>query len=488
MPRLMPAHARLAAACLLLGLPASAHAHSFGKIYNLPMPFWLYAWGAAASLVASFLIVGLFVTGRAAQGPSPSLDLSQARWLQALRRMRVMTVLRAFSVLCLLLCLATGFFGHRNPYTNFSMTFFWIVFLLGFAYLTAVIGDLYASLNPWRVISDGLTRLWPGYAKGRLPYPPALAYWPALALYMGLIWAELFLRVRPFSLAGLLAGYSLLNLFGVWLVGARDWFRYCEFTGVFFRLIALMAPVDYAPGRLRLRMPFAGVMEQRATHTSLLVFLLFMLSSTAFDGLRATVPWMKLFWHDQLGVLRRFTGGEMPILRYGEMRALYDTWEGFCLLLSPFLYWVVYLVFLALAKLAARSRLSLHELSLRFAFSLLPIALVYNITHYYTLVLTQGVKIVSLISDPFGYGWNLFGTAGKLGAPILPGMSLVWHSQVGLILFGHICSVWLAHREALRSFPGRWQAVASQLPMLVLMVVFTTFGLWILSQPLQLGR
>jgi hypothetical protein len=66
-------------------------------------------------------------------------------------------------------------------------------------------------------------------------------------------------------------------------------------------------------------------------------------------------------------------------------------------------------------------------------------------------------------------------------------MGLVWHTQVGLVLFGHIVSVVLAHVEALRLFPTRRQALLSQLPMLGLMVVFTGSGLWILAQPIQSG-
>jgi hypothetical protein len=140
-----------------------------------------------------------------------------------------------------------------------------------------------------------------------------------------------------------------------------------------------------------------------------------------------------------------------------------------------------------MAKWIARSRHTVYELSLRFAFSLLPIALVYNITHYYTLILTQGVKIISLLSDPFGFGWNLFGTADLYRAPFLPAMGTVWHTQVGLIIFGHIVSVYLAHLEALRIFPTRLQAALSQLPMLLLMVLFTTVGLWVLAQPITGG-
>ena len=63
-------------------------------------------------------------------------------------------------------------------------------------------------------------------------------------------------------------------------------------------------------------------------------------------------------------------------------------------------------------------------------------------------------------------------------------MSWVWHVQVGLILLGHVVSVYVAHRIALRVFETRRQALISQLPMLLLMMAFTVAGLWILAQPL----
>jgi hypothetical protein len=471
---------------LALASPGIAAAHSFGRMYNLPVPFWLYAYGAAAALLLSFLLVAWFATADAARREPVARDLRHAAWVRGLRRLHLVTLLKGLSVLALLLCLATGFFGNRNPYLNFSMTAFWIVFVLGFAYLTALIGDLYASVNPWRVIAETIGRGWRGYTHGRLRYPPALGYWPALALYMAFIWVELFGNTRPFSLAVILSAYSVLNLLGVWLVGATAWFRHCEFFAVFFRLLALMAPFDYAPGRLRLRWPFAGLLEQRADSFGLLLFALFMLSSTAFDGLRMTAPWFKLFWADPFGVIQPLVGSH-PIHAYPVLRSVYLAWETAWLLLSPFIYLAVYLLFIALAKWIARSPLSLHELALRFGFSLLPIALVYNVTHYYTLILTQGVKIVSLLSDPFGWGWNLFGTAQLFRAPILPEMGTVWHTQVGLILFGHIVSVYIAHLESLRTFPTRRAATLSQLPMLALMMVFTTVGLWILAQPIQSG-
>lgn len=471
----------------LLGLPSLASAHSFGVLYNLPMPFWLYAYGAAASLIVSFLIVGFFVSAPAPASVVTEPGAPAPRGQFVLHRWPVASALKGLSLGALLLCIATGFFGHRNPYTNFSMTYFWVIFLLGFTYLTAVFGNAFAALNPWRVWVGVISKLLPRFAAGRYAYPARLAHWPALALYIGFIWCELFLHVRPFPLAVLLTGYGALNMLALWLIGARAWLRHGEFFSVYFRLIALLSPLHYRAGTLRLRVPFSGLLRTQASDVSLLLFVLFMLSSTAYDGLRATVPWMKLFWHDQLGLIRPLIGGEMPIFRYGQLRVWYDRWEALCLLFSPLLYWLVYVLFLGAAKLITGCRWSVHALSLRFAFSLLPIALVYNVTHYYTLMLTQGVKIVSLISDPFGYGWNLFGTTGLLNAPILPDMKLVWHSQVALILLGHIASVWVAHHEALCTFETSRKAVLSQLPMLVLMVIFTTVGLWILSQPLTVG-
>ena len=478
---------RLAALAPLL-CPLAADAHSFGRLYNLPVPFWLYAYGAAAALALSFLIAAYFLKAPSLNTPARSLDLSDRAWVRRLP----WHGLQAGTLLALLLCIATGYWGSRNPYLNINMTLFWVVFVLGYAYLSALLGDVYARINPWWLLALGLGRVWRGYAQGRLSAPERYGYWPALALYYGFIWLELFGHSKPGSLATALLAYTAINLVGAGVWGLRAWFRYGELFAVFLRLIALMAPLHWqhdedGRSRLRLRWPFAGLLEQRAEHPSLLLFILFMLSSTAFDGLRETVPWVRLFWTEAFELLKPWVG-EHPIRAYPLLRSLYLGWQSLALLLSPFLYLALYLACVALARRLAGSRLPLRELALRFAYSLLPIALVYHLTHYYTLLLTQGLKIVPMLSDPFGWGWNLFGTVGWFRAAIIPDMGLVWHSQVALIVFGHVVSVVLAHREALRSFGSPRAATLSQLPMLLLMLLFTTAGLWILAQPIQSGQ
>ncbi len=472
---------------LLLAAPFAAGAHGFGRLYNLPVPFWLYAWAAAAALLLSFLLVGLFARADGDSRVSAARDIGNAAWVRGLRRLQ--PLLRVLGVFLLLLCIATALAGNRDPYRNFSMTFFWVVFLLGFSYLTALLGNFYDALNPWRVLTAVLGR----HGQGRLRYPALLGDWPALALYLAFIWFELFGLGRPRPLGQLLLGYTLLNFAGVWLIGRQAWFAHCEVFSVFLRRVALLAPLHYrarsaqSPGTLLLRKPGASLVDERAGSLGTVVFALAMLSTTAFDGLRATQWWVQLFWNDPSGVVTTLAGIH-PMRAVGRLRNWYIGWETFWLLASPFVYLAVYLACLALAKQLTRSRRSLRDLALDFGYSLLPIALAYHATHYATLLLTQGLKIASLASDPFGWGWDLFGTAMLWRAPILPGMGAVWHTQVGLILLGHIVSVVVAHRIALRVLPTRRAALVSQLPMLAFMMLLTVAGLWIIAQPLTVER
>jgi hypothetical protein len=113
-----------------------------------------------------------------------------------------------------------------------------------------------------------------------------------------------------------------------------------------------------------------------------------------------------------------------------------------------------------------------------------PIAVAYHLAHYFSLLVTAGQFMIPLASDPFGFGWNLFGTAGykvDLGA-VSP--YVFWYGAVVLIVAGHVIAVVLAHVEALRLFVSPRAAAASQVPMVALMVAYTMVSLWILAQPI----
>jgi len=466
-----------------------AGAHSFGTVYNLPVPFWMYAYGATAALVVSFAIVAYFAGVPAAISAARTTRTAGRRYIGTLPRALVLA-LRIVAVFLLGLCIVAGFVGSRNTLSNINMTLFWIVFALGLYYLTALIGDVYAIVNPWRTLCDAVERLFPRAFRARARYPAWLGYYPALALYGAYIWFELFGRSQPRSLAYVLVAYTAVNFVAAAIVGKEAWFRYGEFFAVLFRLAGLLAPVEYvdlpdarSAYRISVRMPFVALLEEPATHFSMLLFVLFTLSSTAFDGIHETLPWVGLFWKGVYPSLAAVTG-----LPYLKLVNFYYYWQWVALIVSPFIYLAIYLVFIRLSRDVAGSKVSVRELALRFALTLVPIAFVYNVTHYYTLIASQGISMVRLISDPFGFGWDLFGTLRSGVDTLVLDAGGVWHTQVGLILVGHIVAVYLAHIEALRVFPSTRRAVISQLPMLILMVLFTAAGLWILSLPIASGQ
>ncbi len=452
-------------ACAFLA-PALASAHAFGQKYTLPLPVWLYVFGGGAAIIVSFAVIGLFSTQAYPSVLEKQVDLSRRRFFAALSGPRAITAARIAGFLLLVLTLAAGVFGTQNPNQNFAPTFFWILFLLGFTYASAIVGNVWEALNPWKSLAR-----WIADYKPLLEYPRALGYAPALALYVCLIWLELLsggAAVRPEGLAICLGAYTALTLAGVVVYGRDAWFMYGDFFSVFFRLISKLSPLTFAHGRLVLRWPLVGLLEESADRMSLVYFIIFMLSSTAFDGFRETIK------SAQLAHLLSFLGSEQAI----QLAMLFGTFGVFLGL---------YIGAIGMMQAITQSPLGVRHLALLFAYSLIPIALAYNLAHYYTLVLVQGQSIIPALSDPFSLGWNLFGTSGYVVNVGIVGAKTVWQLQVAFILAGHIGALYVAHLQALRVFQAHKDAVLSQLPMLLVMVAYTMAGLWILSQPLTLG-
>src|SRR5262249_38666695 len=99
-------------------------------------------------------------------------------------------------------------------------------------------------------------------------------------------------------------------------------------------------------------------------------------------------------------------------------------------------------------------------------------------------LLTQGQYVVPLASDPFGYGWDLFGSAGYRVNIALVGARFAWYAAVTSIVVGHIVAVYLADVRAHQIFVSRRAALRSQVPLTALMVVYTFVSLSILSEPI----
>jgi hypothetical protein len=122
-----------------------------------------------------------------------------------------------------------------------------------------------------------------------------------------------------------------------------------------------------------------------------------------------------------------------------------------------------------------------RELAGQFAHTLIPIAFAYALAHYFSLLVFQGQAIWYLMSDPLGHGSDLFGTADYRIDYNVVSTNLIWYVQVGALICGHVAGLTLAHDRALALYKKVSDASRSQYWMLVVMVGFTSLGLWLLS-------
>jgi hypothetical protein len=469
--------ARLWFGAVLLLSSNAARAHSFTVEYTLPLPFPLYAAGAAAALVLSFFAFGLPTNAGSSLAPA-----DRGFHAQVMRVPVILTrSLQTISLASMTLAVACGFFGTSDPFDNFSMTYFWIWIVLGVAYLSIAFADIQLLINPWLALCNLLQSFGLVSFRARLVYPARLDRYPALLMYATFVWLELFAHMRPQGLSVCLVTYSLLNVAGAWAFGRSVWFRDVEFFGVLFGFFGSLSPIkfsliagDDATVRfgVSMRREVFRVDSETTLRWSSCLFVVFMLSSTAFDGLQSTVEGYSVL--SDLSARSATAEGRLGL---GA--------QSFVLFSLPFLYLLILFVTLVVSRSIAGSALMSSELVRRFVPTLIPIAIAYHFAHYYTSFVGQASQIVRLASDPFGVGWDLFGTASMTRAPFLIDIETVWNTQLGVILLGHVVAVYWAHGLARRVFSSRSNLLWHQMPMLVLMVAMTVFGLWILSLQIQ---
>jgi hypothetical protein len=99
----------------------------------------------------------------------------------------------------------------------------------------------------------------------------------------------------------------------------------------------------------------------------------------------------------------------------------------------PLLFLGVYLGFVKHSQLSGGCSVRLGRLARGYVCSLVPIAIACHVAHYCAYLLIQGQGIISHLSVPVGWGWNLFGTADYEVRIGIVDAAFVWYSQVVLI-------------------------------------------------------
>jgi len=473
-----PAACAVAALAAVLATPVQAH--GFGQRYDLPLPLWLYLWATAAAIVLSFVVAGLFLRRARTSDAYPRVVLGGALarlvagpWLAP--------VLSSASAILFLTAIAAGFWGNQDPYRNIAPTLIWIVGWVGLVYVSAFVGDLWTPINPWRTLSrvaEWIVARSRGTEAARPPraYPEWLGVWPAFALLFVFSWTELVYPspALPRHIAGLMLGYSLLTWLGMAFFGRQTWLERGELFTVVLGIFARFAPTETATvqGRRELALrPFAaGLLASRPASNSQTALVLLILATVLYDGALATPQWTDL----ETRLVALLPVGDVAATIAVRSVGLAAAW---CL------FFGAYLAVCAAMAAVARER-SAGEIARGFAWTLVPIAVAYHLAHYLTYLLVQGQYIVALVSDPFGVGWNLFGTSGYRADIGLVGARFAWYAAVAAIVVGHVIAVVLAHHRALRMFAAHGPALRSQVPLTALMVAYTFVSLSILAEPI----
>src|SRR4051794_12924308 len=443
----------------VLVLPDAASAHGIGGASDLPIPGWLFAWGATAVLILSFVALGVL-------WPKPRLESMGRR--PALTLPRFAEPAAAIAGLALTaLVVVSALFGTTDTATNLAPTFVWVAFWVAVPLATVVFGDFYTALDPWRTIAR-VARLG---SRAVRPYPARLGRWPAalgLAVigWMELVWLR---RDDPRALGLVILAYGVIQLAGIARYGAVAWRRHADPFAVYTHVLAHAAPVAVDGRRVSLRAPLSGL-PSLTPATGTAAVLCALIGTTSFDGLSRGSLWAKI--GPQLGTAGGDLGLSTPIAN--QVTGTIGLALALCLVAA------VYRV-----GVTGMQRLSRGDegvaLAGRFSHTLVPIAVAYVVAHYFSLVATQGQALMSLASDPFGTGMNIFGTASLTVNYSLLSAGTVWGVQVIALVAGHVGGLVLAHDRALTTFSNHRRAMRSQRFMLVVMVGFTSLGLWLLS-------
>jgi hypothetical protein len=470
-------------ATLCVVTPGTAIAHAFGARYELPLPLWLWLVGAGAIVVLSFVLLGVFLRGGGEAFKEWRVDLMRIPGLRLLASSIFLRLLRAISVGLFLLIIAAGFFGDQTTTKNIAPVLVWVIWWVGLAYVSALCGDLWRIINPWSTLFFLAENLVPRLKKrGLRRFPAKVGAWPAVGLFFIFTWLEIVSDAGevPADLSIIILGYSAITWAGMARYGREVWLGNAEAFSVCFGLLARFAITEGGDARWRLRPPAVGLIGEQPLSVSMVAFVVLLLAAVSFDGIAETPFWANILgWFAENQALR-------PLLIAAQELGvdLAKLIKTLGLVAVPLIFLVVYLLFNWRAASADGGSNKLWLVAGALVLTLVPIAIAYHLSHYFSYLMLAGQLAISLASDPFGVGWNLFGTADRAVDISVVSAKMVWYLATVAVVAGHVFAVYLGHMASLRLFASRRDALMSQVPLLLLMVGYSMLSLWILAQPI----
>lgn len=451
-------------ACLALPGLAMACALPPSIILTLPSGYYILA---AALCVALTAFWAVFTP--VASGPARRLLLNRRALLPEMAG----SWCGAAATLALLLI---GYFGDRDPMHNLLTLVFWIGIWVALPLASMLFGDLWRRLSPWRGPVRLARRL---LGRHRGIGLARFGHWPAVLGLAAFSWFQLISTAPqdPAVLARLAALYAAVILV-LGIAEGEEWLDQAEFLTVMFALLARVAPLWRQRLRRRIRLyagpPGAQLALLPPPTLALQAFVTLLLAGLSFDGLSET-----FFWHALIG--------QNPLEPIGRSGVAGVNTCGLlaCWALTLGLVWAA----LRLGRLAPGPVF----------LSLMVIAAGYHAAHHLVSLMGSGQYLLEALNDPLHQGAALLGlgphfvSMGFLADPQV--MQLIYACQFMAILLAHLLALRICLRPASgpasisASKPAATSAAApsaairglSHLPMALLMLGYTCFGLWLLS-------
>tara|TARA_Y100000768_G_scaffold287907_1_gene222143 strand:+ start:247 stop:1713 length:1467 start_codon:yes stop_codon:yes gene_type:complete len=462
------------------------YAHGTVTKVETTFPLWIYILGGAITVLLSFLIIGSY--GRNIPGlvdyqkKHINIDLENKFIVKIL-----VSLIKTFTIFLYLLIIISGFIGNYDEIYSLSSILFWVVFWAGFSILCSIFGNFWFYINPLKVLFDFFEKLLGFRGRQNYTYPKYFDYWPAVVLFLVFAIFELIFEGsdKPRNISLFVIFYSIFIWLGMYIYGGKTWLQKSDIFTIIFELFSKLSFIEKSSKikeqgprdlfdkkalsnyKYFIRYPSSGLLLNSKLSPSLVIFIILVLSTVTFDGISMTDTWLEFIYE---------FSDNAYVSYFVQLIALNLLFLSFVL---------IFFSFCKLIKIFGKLKMSVVEIASIFVITLLPIAVAYHLSHYLWYFIVTGQETIALISDPFGYGWNLFRTSDfKVNRDF--NLELAHSISVGLIILGHIGSVFTSHVYAVRLSKNEKDANYSQYPFLILMIGYTILSLWIVSQSLTI--
>jgi hypothetical protein len=346
---------------------------------------------------------------------------------------------KVFGFIILLLLTVPGLINNEPAKTSITPLILWIFLWIAVPVLGLVFGDLYAKFNPLALIvnREGVS---------------SNVYFASF-LFLCLTWFELVWN-KPGN------PRHIGVVFLVLLVVVSAVQKFYNKTLIEVDPLLLLHHL-YSKMRITNSKPVFRTLLNNISNLAQLkgieYFILLMIGTVTYDGLRETT-----FWFDLFG-----------------SQTYQTSFSTVAFLLMNLLIIVFYRFACYFAIRVSGEDLNLNEISLKFGHTMLPIAFAYHVTHYLSLLLFEFQTVIYRLNDPFGFGWNLFNVQEPEVNYFLEPIAL-WTIMVIVTLAGHMLSVVLAHDLSVKLF-GHQKSDKTQYVFLFITVALTLQALFVLS-------